>query len=369
MPKPDYYEVLGVPRTATKDEIKAQFRKLALQYHPDRNKAPDAEDRFKEISEAYAVLSDDQKRAQYDQFGREGIDSRYSSEDIFRSINFDEILRDLGIGFGSPDGFGSPNGFDSLFGNIPGQGRRPKTSRGRDLRYNMEMSLEQAYAGLETEISISRREHCPACSGTGAKPGTGMKPCQSCGGTGEVTQDRSSGFMQFTRIEPCGRCKARGTLPKIPCPSCRGEGWANQLRRIRVKIPAGVESGSQLALRGEGEPSERKGKPGDLYVVTQVRTHPTFSRDGNDLLCTVDVSFSTVTLGGSVTVPTIDGRAEITIPKGTQSGTLFRLRNKGMPALNSRNRGDELVTVHVRTPTNLTQKQQELIHALSEEKL
>ncbi len=360
MSKSDYYDVLGVQRNATKDEIKNKYRQLALKYHPDRNKSPDAESKFKEISEAYAILSDDEKRAQYDQFGHAGIDGRYSTEDIFRGVNFDEILRDIGFGFG---GFGSI--FDTFFGGRPGRGPQ----RGQDIRYDLEISLEQAYAGLGTEIEVPRTERCAECNGSGAKPGTSPKKCPECGGAGQIQHVQRAGFMQFARIEPCRKCRGKGTIIEKPCNQCHGAGIVERNRRISVKIPAGVDTGSQLLLRGEGDAPNGGGRRGDLYVVVHVKPHATFQREGNDLICNVDVSFSRAALGGDLQVPTLDGPANIMMPAGTQSGAIFRLRKKGMPAIRENGKGDELVVVQVRTPTNLTSHQKELVQELSKEGL
>ena len=360
MSKRDYYDVLGVQRNATKDEIKSEYRKLALKYHPDRNKSPDAENKFKEISEAYAILSDEEKRAQYDRFGHAGIDGRYSTEDIFRGVDFDEILRDIGFGFG---GFGSI--FDTFFGGRPARGPQ----RGQDIRYDLEISLEQAYAGLGTEIEAPRTERCSECNGSGAKPGTSPRKCPDCGGAGQIQHVQNAGFLHFARIEPCRKCRGKGTIIEKSCNQCRGAGIVERDRRISVKIPPGVDTGSQLLLRGEGDAPNGSGRRGDLYVVVHVKPHESFRREGNDLICNVDVSFSRAALGGDVQVPTLDGPANIMMPPGTQSGAIFRLRKKGMPAIHENGKGDELVVVKVRTPTNLTSHQKELLQELSREGL
>jgi molecular chaperone DnaJ len=360
--KRDYYDILGVPRNASKDQIKNEYRKLALKYHPDRNKASDAEERFKEISEAYAILSDDEKRAQYDRFGHAGIDSRYTTEDIFRGVDFDEIFRDMGFG-----GFG---GFGSIFDMFFGGGRRARgPQRGQDIRYDLELSLEQAYTGLQTEIEVPRTEGCSECNGTGAKPGTSPKKCSECGGTGQIQHVQVSGFMRFARIEPCRKCRGRGIIIEKPCNVCNGAGIVERSRRISLKVPAGVDTGSQLILRGEGDAPDGSGRRGDLYVVLHVRPHEIFTREGNDLVCHVNVNFSRAALGGEVEVPTLDGPAKINIPPGTQSGSTFRLRKKGMPALREHGQGDELVVVRLRTPTKLTPRQRELTEQLSKEGL
>lgn len=362
MSKRDYYDILGVPRNAAKDEIKNQYRKLALKYHPDRNKSPDAESRFKEISEAYAILSDDEKRVQYDRFGHAGIDSRYSAEDIFRGVDFDEIFRDIGFGFGG--------GFGSIFDTFFGGGRRGHApSTGQDLRYDLEISLEQAYSGLATEIEVPRNERCSECRGTGAKPGTSPKKCPECGGTGQIQHVQVSGFMHFARIEPCRKCRGRGIVIEKPCPTCHGNGNVERHRRISLKIPPGVDTGSQLVMRGEGDAPNGDGRRGDLYVVVHVRPHEIFQREGSDLTCRVNLGFSTAALGGEVEVPTLDGPAKIMVPPGTQTGATFRLRKKGMPIVQENSRGDELVDVQVKTPTRLTPRQRELIEDLHREGL
>ena len=357
MEKRDYYEVLGVERSASKDDIKNQYRKLALKYHPDRNKSSDAEEKFKEISEAYAVLSDEQKRTQYDQFGHAGIDQRYSTEDIFRSVDFDEIFRDFGFGFGSI--------FDTLFGG--GRARGPRG--GQDIRYDLEISLEQAYSGLTEEIEVPRREYCSECKGSGAKAGTSPRKCPDCGGTGQIQHVQMAGPMRFAVRRPCGKCRGRGIVIDKPCGACRGSGIVERQRRISIRIPPGVDTGSQLIMRGEGDASEDEGQRGDLYVVIHVRPHGLFRREGSDLICRLSVSFTKAVLGGEVEVPTLDGSAKITVPPGTQTGTMFRLRKKGMPELRHSGRGDELVVVQISTPTKLTPQQRELIQNLSREGL
>ena len=358
MSKRDYYDILGVPRNAPKDQIKTEYRKLALKYHPDRNKAPDAEERFKGISEAYAILSDDEKRAQYDRFGHEGIDQKYTREDIFRGVNFDDIFRDIGFG-----GFG-----DSVVDMLFGGGRRGREpSRGQDIRYDLDLSLEQAYSGLTTEIDVPRTERCSECNGTGAKSGTSPKKCSECGGSGQIQHVQVSGFMHFARIEPCRKCRGRGVIIDKPCPTCSGTGIVERRRRISLKIPPGVDTGSQLILRGEGDAPDGSGQRGDLYVVLRVRSHEIFTREGNDLICRVNVSFSKAALGGEVEVPTLDGPARIMVPPGTQSQATFRLRKKGMPAIREYGRGDELVLVQVRTPSKLTSRQKELFEQLARE--
>ncbi|MHB8568173.1 MAG: molecular chaperone DnaJ [Nitrososphaerales archaeon] len=360
--KRDYYEVLGVPKDAAKDQIKGAYRKLAMQYHPDRNKAAGAEERFKEISEAYAVLSDDAKRAQYDRFGHEGIQGRYTPEDIFRTANFDEILRDLGFG-----GFGGFSGsiFDMFFGNMTGSGRGSR--RGADLRYDLDVTLEHVATGLTTEIEIPRTERCPICKGSGAKPGSNPRVCTDCGGRGQVQRVSSAGFAQFVRIETCRSCRGKGQVLDNPCRDCKGTGTVERTRKISVKIPAGIEDASPLRLRGEGDAGESGTAAGDLYVVCHVIPHKFFARHGSDLLCEASVDMVEAALGGIVEVPSIDGKLmETNIPSGTQAGTVIKLKGKGLPILGSQNRGNQLVTINVSTPTKLAEKQKELLRQFKE---
>ena len=367
MTKKDYYEILGVPRNATKEEIKNAYRKLAMKYHPDRNKSPDAEEKFKEISEAYGVLSDDEKRRQYDMFGHAGISGRYTQEDIFRTIDFDSIFRDLGFGFGRFDSI-----FDVLFGRRRGRRARwedweSRPIPGDDLRFDMEITLEQAVKGLKTEISVPHSKDCDVCKGTGLKPGTQPTTCPQCGGTGQLQYVRDSGTTRFVQITTCPRCGGRGQIIEHPCPKCKGTGKVQVKRKIAVDIPPGVDTGTRLRIRGEGEPGKRGGPPGDLYVVIHVKPHPVFEREGNDLYTEVPITFSQAALGAKIEVPTIDSKAELKIPPGTQSHTLFRLKGKGVPDISGRGRGDEYVRVIVKTPKKLTPRQRELFKQLAEE--
>jgi molecular chaperone DnaJ len=360
--KRDYYEVLGVTKDASKDQIKGAYRKLALQYHPDRNKAPGAEERFKEISEAYAVLSDDAKRAQYDRFGHEGIQGRYTPEDIFRTTNFDEILRDLGFG-----GFGGFSGsiFDMFFGNMTGSGQGAR--RGSDLRYDLDITLEQAATGLTTEIEVPRTERCPVCKGSGSKPGSTPRICTECGGRGQVQRVSSSGFAQFVRIETCRACRGRGTVLENPCKDCKGNGVVQRTRKISVKIPAGIENESSLRLRGEGDAGDTGAASGDLYVTCKILPHEIFSRREKDLLCVATIGFADAALGTTIKVPTIDGKpVEVTVPGGTQPETVLKLKGKGMPSVGSSSRGNQLVKIRIQTPAKLSEEQKELLQRYKE---
>jgi len=362
MTKRDYYEILNVPRNATKEEIKRAYRKLALKYHPDRNKSPDAEEKFKEISEAYAVLSDDEKRAQYDRFGHAGISGKYTYDDLFRGVDFDSIFRDLGFGFGGFDSI-----FDMFFGGRTRQVGRHAPQRGRDLSYTLEVTLEEAARGVEKEIRIPRAEICPVCRGSRAKPGTSPRECPKCRGSGQIRYSKSLGYAHFTRVEVCDQCGGEGVVIDEPCLNCHGTGKVTRPRSIRVKVPAGIDTGYELRLAGEGEAGVRGGPNGDLYILIRVKPHPLFKREGDDLLYTLDISFPEAALGTEVQVPTLDGKAKLKIPPGTQSGTLFRLKRKGMPHLNRWGRGDQFVEVRVQVPKRLSKRGKELISELARE--
>jgi len=358
MQKRDYYDVLGVGRNTSKEDIKKAYRRLAMQYHPDRNKSSDAEEKFKEISEAYGVLSDDAKRQQYDTFGHAGIGERYTQEDIFKGINFEDIFRDMGFGFG---------GFDSIFDVFFGGRRRYKTGprKGADLAYELEITLEEAASGTSKKIEFYRTGVCSTCNGTGAKPGTSPKACPSCNGSGQVSQTKRTPFGHFTSITTCGRCRGDGRIIEAPCNVCGGGGTVQIPRSISVKIPPGVEESSRLRIAGEGEAGEKGARAGDLYVIVHIKPHELFVREGEDILCEVPITFSQAALGDEIQVPTLDGRAKIKIPPGTQSGTIFRLKGKGMPSLRGYGKGDEHVRAVVKTPTRLTEEQKKLFRQLA----
>jgi len=365
MEKRDYYEVLGVSRDASKEAIKRAYRRLALKYHPDRNKSPDAAEKFKEISEAYAVLSDDEKRVRYDRFGHAGISGRYTWDEIFRGTDFDEIFKDLGFGAG---------GFDRIFNMFFGsrvrqryRSQRYGPQRGVDLQHNLQVTLEEAAFGHEAKINIPRTEVCPFCNGTGAKQGTTPRKCPKCNGTGEIRYTSTFGFIHFTEIRTCDTCHGDGTIIDHPCEHCHGTGRVKRARKIMVKIPPGIDSGYSLRLRGEGEPGVHGGPPGDLYVTVYVKPHDFFERDGDDIICEAKIGFSQAALGAEIEVPTLDSKARLKIPPGTQSGAMLRLRRKGMPHLNGFGRGDELVRVIVETPVHLTRRQKELLAELAKE--
>ena len=357
--KKDYYEVLGVQKNASKDEIKDSYRKLAMQYHPDRNKEPEAEEKFKEISEAYAVLSDDEKRRQYDTLGHAGFDQRYTQEDIFRGADFSTIFRDLGGGFGDL--------FRYLFGGGFGGGYEERVNRGRDLAYEIEITLEEAATGTEKEITIPRTEKCEVCNGTGASPGTTPRTCPRCHGAGKIQNMRKSSFAMYVQVTPCPECRGKGVLSDSPCKDCRGTGLTRKHRKITVKIPPGIDEGYQLRLRGEGEAAPNGGETGDLYVIGHIRPNERFIRDGDNLLHVLIIGYAQAALGTEVTVPTLDGEETVKIHPGTQVGEVIRVRGKGMPRFRGYGRGDLLVRVGIAVPEKLTRRQRELLEELAKE--
>ncbi|NNL65435.1 MAG: molecular chaperone DnaJ [Myxococcales bacterium] len=355
MAKRDYYEVLGAHREASDDELKKAYRKLALQYHPDRNPDdPSAEEHFKEVSEAYAVLSDPQKRQAYDRFGHQGVG--------------------MGGGAGGPGApdFGALGSFTDLFNDLFGDifgsrggpgGRRGRGQRGADLRYNLEIELQDVLDGLDAKITIPKMRGCNTCSGSGARPGTGRETCSRCHGTGQMIFQQ--GFFRISR--PCDACAGAGEIIRERCTDCRGSGRVESEQTITVRVPPGVDDGARLRLQGEGEAGLAGGPPGDLYVVLSVKPHPLFARDGSDLLCEVPVPFVQAALGAEVEVPTIDGKVTVRIPEGTQSGKTIRLRGKGVPTLTSSGRGDQLCRIFVEVPTKLTEQQRQLLEQFAEE--
>jgi len=350
----DYYEVLGVQKGATKEQIKDAYRKLALQFHPDRNKAPEAEARFKEISEAYAVLSDDEKRRQYDAYGREGVYQRYSQEDLFRGVDFGEFFRGMG-------GFGFDDIFSQFFG---GGGRQP--TRGEDLTYHLRVNLEDLVGDTSKEIEIPRNEVCSTCNGSGAKPGTAPQRCGTCGGTGQVQKVQSAGFARLVRVTACSRCHGRGYLIDTPCKECRGRGTVEKTRKIRITIPAGAEDGLTLRLRGEGSAGEAGVPPGDLYVVVSVAPHRLFARQDADVYLETRIGAVQAMLGTELTVPTLYGNVKLEIPHGTQPGHVFPIKGKGLPKYGGWGKGDQFVKVNVEIPRNISGQQKELLKQLGD---
>ena len=363
MTKRDYYEILGMDKNASKSEIKKTYRKLALKYHPDKNPDKGAEEKFKEISEAYAVLYDDEKRKMYDTYGHAGIDQRYSYEDIFRGADFGDIFRGRGVDFN----FGFDDIFEHFFGHRMGFDRRSRARRGSDLRYDIEISLEDAYKGLETEINVPRTEICNVCNGSGAKPGTKPKTCPHCNGSGQMRASRRTAFGMFTQVSACSKCNGQGTIVEELCPSCRGRGAIQKTRKIEIRIPRGVDERSQLRLEGQGEHPGKGAKSGDLYVVIHVKDHPKFKRRGADIYQKINISFTDAALGKKIDVKTLEEKEKLKIPEGTDSGEIFRLNNKGMPRLNSRGYGDMYVEVHVKTPKKLGRKTRKILEDLEKE--
>ena len=361
--KRDYYEILGVARNATAEQIKDAYRTLAMKYHPDRNKEAGAEEKFKEISEAYAVLSDNEKRATYDQYGHAGFDQRYSQEDIFRNVNFDDLFHEFGFSFG---GGGSPFEdmiFSSMFGGMGGQ--RRQRGRGADLRYDLHLTLEEAAKGGAHEISFKRNRECARCKGSGAEPGSKISPCQKCGGHGQVRASRRMGpFGSFTSVTTCPLCNGMGQKPAKECKDCSGSGITQASEKLSVNIPAGVDTGSQLRLEGMGE--RGPASTGDLYLFINVKQHQFFTRDGDDIFIETPISFSQAALGAEIEVPTLFGKAKLRIPSGTQTHTTFRMKGEGMPRMRSKGKGDQLVRVVVRTPSSLSDKQRKALQELGD---
>lgn len=349
--KRDYYEVLGVDRTASDEEIKKAYRRAALQWHPDRNpqRKEEAEERFKELTEAYGVLIDPQKRAAYDRYGHAGLGPQPFT-------GFDEsIFADFA------DIFGDFFNFEDLFG-LGGPRRRTRARRGRDVRYDLELTFEEAARGVDTKIKIPRNETCRACAGSGTRKGRGPSPCNVCHGRGQVRYQH--GFLAISRT--CPQCQGSGQVIRDPCPECRGEGQVRRERTLEIKIPPGVDTGTRLRIAGEGEAGLRGGSPGDLYVVLQVGEHPFFERRESNLYCSIPISFPQAALGSEIRVPTLDGEENLKVPSGTQSGTIFRLHGKGFPSLNGGRRGDLYVEVRVETPKKLTREQKRLIEQLAD---
>jgi molecular chaperone DnaJ len=352
--KRDYYDVLGVARSASADEIKKAYRRLARQYHPDLNREPDAEARFKEINEAYEVLSDSDKRAMYDRFGHQAVG---------------------GAGGYDPFGGGFPHGgpagdiFSSIFDAFMNQGARgasgPSPLRGADLRYHLQVEFEEAIFGTEKEISFQRLETCVTCRGNGAEPGSDLVRCPKCNGQGEI-RTRAPIFNMLT-VVTCDQCGGTGQTVSVPCHTCRGEGRTRATRKVKVNVPPGVDTGLQLRLRGEGEAGMRGGPPGDLLVAISVKEHQIFHRNGNDIVLELPVNVALAALGGEIKVPTLTGEETLEIPPGTQHETLFRLRGKGAPSLRGAGRGDQVIVTRIVVPTKVTDRQRELLEELAEE--
>ncbi len=354
--------MLGVDKSASADELKKAYRKLAKKYHPDLNpgdKAKEAEEKFKEASEAYEVLSDDEKRQRYDQFGHAGVDPNAAG------------------GYGDFGGFGG--GFEDIFstffgggfggGGFGGQSRSNPNApqKGRDLRYNIDLTFEQACFGCEIELNVNRMEHCDSCHGTGAEPGTSAQACSVCRGTGQVTTVQRTAFGNFQSSRPCSTCGGTGKIIPTPCKACRGEGTARKSRKVKVKIPAGIDNDQLVSVSGQADVGKNGGPNGDLLVAPRIKKHKIFTRDGYDIICELPVTFVEATLGAEVQVPTIDGKVSYNIPEGTQTATVFRLRGKGVPKLHGNGaRGDQYVRINIEIPKNLSEKQKNILRQFDE---
>lgn len=344
MSKRDYYEVLGIDRNATKEEIKKAYRKLARKYHPDVSKEPDAEEKFKEVKEAYEVLSDDQKRAQYDQFGHAGTQGAH--------------------GFGGAD-FSGFDIFDFIFNQ--GSRQNPNAPRqGADVQYTMRLTFEEAIFGKETEINVPREENCDTCNGTGAKPGTKKHTCTYCHGTGQLSTEQNTPFGRIVNRRTCHYCQGTGETIPNKCTTCGGTGRVKKRSKVKVSIPAGIDDGQQIRLSGKGEPGINGGPPGDLFIVISVQPHEFFEREGDHIFLELPITFAQAALGDEVEVPTVHGKVKLKIPAGTQTGKTFRLRGKGAPNIRGYGNGDQHVKVRVVTPTNLTERQKELLREFNE---
>lgn len=353
MAKRDFYEVLGVPKGAADADIKKAYRKLARQYHPDVNPDdPTAEEKFKEVNEAYEWLSDPQKRAQYDQYGHAATEAGGGASGFG------------GFG-GAGDGFGFEDLgsiFDMFFGG-GGQSRQRRSGpqRGSDLRYDLEIDFEDAAFGADKTIEIPSTADCPTCHGSGARPGSSVETCAACGGTGQVQVTQNTAFGRFVNVRTCDKCKGEGKIIKLPCIECRGKGIIRKNEKITVRVPAGVDTGSRIRVAGKGEPGTKGGPAGDLYVFIHVRDHEFFQREGDDLYCEIPLNIAQAALGDDIDIPTLDGTVKLKIPEGTQTGTFFRLKGKGMPRLKGASKGDLHVKIKVVTPTKLTDRQRDLL--------
>lgn len=354
--KRDYYEVLGVDRTATRDQIKHAYRQLALKCHPDKNKDPGAGAKFRELAEAYAVLSDDTKRKEYDTTGHAGVSERWSPDDLMRDFQFGDFF---GGRFGDLSG---------IFGDFFGRRARPGTgaTRGVDLRYDLDLTLEEAARGGERDIHVTRSEKCAACSGSGAKAGTKPKPCAECGGSGQKQEVKTKKDMRLVTLTTCPRCHGRGALIESPCGTCHGSGYQFVSHTLKVQIPPGIDDGMMIRLAGQGEANANGGPPGDLLIRPHVRPHPVFERHGDDLYVSRAISFPEAALGTKLSLAGLAGETlQVAIPPGTQSGTALRLSGKGMPKVGGKGKGDLFVVVDARTPTDLTDRERKLLEELA----
>ncbi len=362
MAKRDYYEILGISPNVSSEEIKKAYRRLAVKYHPDKNRdnSKEAEEKFKEVSEAYKILSDGEKRKIYDQYGHAGLQADLGAGGGgFTGSDFDPftIFNEF---FGQRSSSGGGGGiFDNLFG---GRASHRGSQPGSDLQYSMEITFKEAAFGTEKEIQVPRYETCSNCRGSGVKPGSSPQTCSTCGGRGSIAV--SQGFFSMSRT--CTQCHGRGTIIKDPCKECRGSGRVRRTRRVKVKIPAGIDNGSHLRLTGQGEAGLRGGPTGDLYIGIRVRPHPIFKREGDTVICEIPITFTLAALGGEIRVPTLNGRARLKVPPGTQTNKIFRLRKMGIPHLHSSGRGDQWVKIIVETPVSLSAEQKQLLKKFEE---
>lgn len=370
--KRDYYEILGVPKNADESQIKSAYRSLAKKHHPDMNRdnPKEAEEKFKELSEAYEVLMDKKKRANYDQFGHAGVDPSFGSGgfDFRRDFTHADDIQDI---FGSLFGGGGGGSiFDMLFGGGMGGGTRTRggrqVRRGGDLNVHIPLTLEEIAIGAEKTLQLKRFESCPECHGEGAKSGADIKECPTCKGSGEVRQVSRSMFGQFINVGMCPQCGGEGKIISNPCPSCKGEGRIKKEATIKVKIPAGVANGNYIPLRSQGNIGPKLGPAGDILVYIEEKEHPLFHRHGDDLVMALPISYSQAALGAKVTVPMLSGKAELSIPSGTRSGKIFRMRGKGLPRLNSSGSGDQLVRVEIYVPNKLSSEEKKMLKQLGE---
>jgi len=357
--KRDYYEVLGVTKGASEDDIKKAYKKMARKYHPDLN--PDnkeAEEKFKEVNEAYEILSDPQKKSRYDQFGHAGVDPNFGAGGFGGGFDGGFDFGDLGDIFGSFFG-----------GGFGGGGRRTNPNapqRGESIRMNVTISFEEAAFGCEKEVSVDRYEQCDTCHGNGCAPGTHPETCPDCHGTGQVQVRRQTPMGVFATTSPCGRCGGKGRIIHQPCPDCHGSGSVRKRKTIQASIPAGIDNGQTISIRGQGHAGKNGGPAGDLLITITVRPHELFRREGTSVLCEAPITFAQAVLGAELEIPTIDGKVKYDLPEGTQSGTTFRLKGKGIPSINGRGRGDQYVTVYIETPKNLNKEQKEALKKFAE---
>ena len=347
--KRDYYEVLGVTQSAGADDIKIAFRNLARKYHPDVNKEPDAEEKFKEINEAYSVLSDPEKRSSYDRYGFQGVNTNGMPD--YSTMDLSDLFDLFGLG---------------NFGGFGGTSRRSRNAprRGADLTTRLKLTFEEAVFGAEKEVEITRNEKCSVCSGTGAEPGSKPVTCQTCKGSGEVRQVQQTFLGQMVQVVTCPTCGGRGEMIERPCQTCRGTGLERKTTRKKVNIPAGIDNGNQVRMIGEGQPGANGGPNGNFYIEIEVAPHKFFRRNGNDILLDIDINMAQAALGDEINIPTLDGDVKLRIPSGTQPGRVFRLKDKGVPILHRTERGNQMVTVNVQIPTSLSDEQEELLKSL-----